>query len=234
MAISGITFNGITLRGTPGVVTTDLQLYLDAGNASSYPGTGTTWTDLSGQNKNFTWNASPSFVSDGASSYFNTLNNYASGPASNSFGVTNATGYCVMIACLNITLTENVAFYWDGGGGRGIYSHLPYIDNNVYWDQGGCCNADTRTYVASGGATTWNIWTFNRQSSTNRSIYKNGTILTTNATTAADPALNANSVLINSSSVWNARLSFIMLYNRGLSNTEVSQNFEALRGRYGI
>jgi len=29
-------------------------------------------------------------------------------------------------------------------------------------------------------------------------------------------------------------LSNIMIYNRALSNTEISQNFNALRGRYGI
>ena len=226
------------LNHSPSIVTNGLTLYLDAGNPKSYPGSGTAWNDLSGQNKNFTWSASPSFVSAGALSYFNTLNLYASGPPSNSFGVTNATGYCLMVACLNITLTNNIAFNWDGAGGRGIYSHLAYGSSDiVYWDQGGCCNSDTRTSVASGGSTTWNIWTFNRQSSTNRSIYKNGTILTTNTTVAADPGLTANPVIINVDSggrVWNARLSFMMLYNRGLTDLEVQQNFNALRGRYEL
>jgi len=226
----------MALVHSPSIITSGLTLYLDAANPKSYPGSGASWFDLSGQGKNFTWSASPSFVSDGALSYFNTLNLYASGPASNSFGVTNATGYCVMIACLNITSTLNTAFNWDGAGGRGIYSHLPYGTDVIYWDQGGCCLADTRTSVASGGATTWNIWTFNRQSSINRSIYKNGTILTTNTTTAADPGLNANPVIINAdpSRVWNARLSFMMLYNRGLSDVEVQQNYNALRGRFGL
>ena len=222
------------LNHSPSIVTNGLTLYLDAGNSKSYPGSGTTWTDLSGQGKNFVWSGTPSFTSDGALSYFTTLGSQASGPASNSFGVTNSTGYCVMIACLNISLTGAVAFNWDGGGGRGIYSHLPFADDVVYWDQGGCCLADTRTSVASGGATTWNIWTFNRQSSTNRSIYKNTTILTTNTTTAADPALNSNAAIINPGASWNSRLSFMMLYNRGLTDLEVQQNFNALRGRYGL
>jgi len=226
----------MSVYGGPNIVTNGLVLNLDAGNSKSYPGSGTTWNDLSGQNKNFVWSGTPSFVSAGSLSYFNTLNLYASGPASNSFGITNATGYCVMLACLNITLTLNTAFNWDGTGGRGIYSHLPYGTDVIYWDQGGCCNPDTRTSVSSGGATTWNIWTFNRQSSINRSIYKNGTILTTNTTIAADPGLNANPAIINAdpSRVWNARLSFMMLYNRGLTDLEVQQNFNALRGRYDL
>ena len=224
----------MSVQAGPNLIESGLVLNLDAANLKSYPGSGTTWADLSGNGKNFTWSSTPSFTSDGGASCFNTLNLNALGPASNSFGVTNATGYCVMVACLNNILTNNVAFVWDGAGSRGIYSHLPYGDNNIYWDQGGCCNADTRTSVASGGSTTWNIWTFNRKSSTNRSIYKNGTILTTNTTTAADPGLTANSVIINSGNVWNAKLSVMMLYNRGLTDAEVLQNFNALRGRFGI
>jgi len=222
------------LNHSPSIVTNGLTLYLDAGNPKSYSGSGTTWNDLSGQRKDYTWSGSPSFVSAGALSYFNTSGLQASGPASNSFGITNSTGYCVMVASLNVSLTAGVAFNWDGGGGRGIYSHLPYDNDVVYWDQGGCCAADTRTSVASGGSSTWNIWTFNRQSSINRSIYKNGTILTTNTTVAADPALNSNVALINPGGGWNARLSFMMLYNRGLTDLEVQQNFNALRGRYGL
>ena len=224
----------MSVQAGPNLIESGLVLNLDAANLKSYPGSGTTWADLSGNGKNFTWSSTPSFTSDGGASCFNTLNLNALGPASNSFGVTNATGYCVMVACLNNILTNNVAFVWDGAGSRGIYSHLPYGDNNIYWDQGGCCNADTRTSVASGGSTTWNIWTFNRKSSTNRSIYKNGTILTTNTTTAADPALNSNAAIINVSGGWSVRLSFMMLYNRGLTDAEVLQNFNALRGRFGI
>ena len=224
----------MSVYGGPNIVTNGLQLYLDAGNASSYSGSGTTWTDLSGQNKNFVWSGTPSFVSAGSLSYFTTVGLQASGPASNSFGVTNATGYCVMVASLNSSPTGSIAFNWDGGGGRGIFSTLTWSDDVVYWDQGGCCAADTRTSVASGGATTWNIWAFNRQSATDRSIYKNATILTTNTTTAADPALNSNAATINPGGSWQARLSFMMLYNRGLTNLEVQQNFNALRGRYGL
>ena len=60
------------LNHSPSIVTNGLTLYLDAGNPKSYPGSGTAWNDLSGQGKNFTWSASPSFVSAGALSYFNT------------------------------------------------------------------------------------------------------------------------------------------------------------------
>jgi hypothetical protein len=38
------------------IIKDGLQLYLDAGNTSSYPGSGNTWYDLSGNNRHFTLN----------------------------------------------------------------------------------------------------------------------------------------------------------------------------------
>ena len=46
--------NYVAPVGPPALVTTGLVLNLDAGNASSYNGTGTTWTDLSGKGNNGT------------------------------------------------------------------------------------------------------------------------------------------------------------------------------------
>ena len=53
----------------------DLELYLDAGNASSYPGSGTTWTDLSGNGRNGTLTNGPTYSSaDGGSIVFDGTN----------------------------------------------------------------------------------------------------------------------------------------------------------------
>ena len=238
VSIGGATIaGGVNLGDYVPVVTGGLQLLLDAGNTSSYSGSGTTWNDISGNGKNFSWTTTPSFTSAGTASYFSTSNLTANGPASNSFGVTNLSGYCVIVACMVNTVQQATSFNWDGGGGRGIFSHLTWSNDVVYWDQGGCCAPDTRTSVASGGSTTWNIWGLNRLSSTNRSIYKNGTILTTNTEVAADPGLTATPVVINqigASINWDARLGVMMLYNRGLTDAEMMQNVTALRGRYGV
>jgi hypothetical protein len=47
-----------------------LKVWVDAGNASSYSGTGTTWSDLSGNSNNLTLNGSPSYNSTTGSFYF--------------------------------------------------------------------------------------------------------------------------------------------------------------------
>jgi hypothetical protein len=62
------------------LVTTGLILNLDAGNPSSYSGSGTTWTDLTGNGYNAELVGSPTFVSNGNKSYFNlTGSNYMQG-----------------------------------------------------------------------------------------------------------------------------------------------------------
>jgi hypothetical protein len=61
---SGIAIGGgITIVEEFGIVTTGLQLYLDAGRTSSYPGTGTAWTDLSGNGRNGTLTNGPTYSS---------------------------------------------------------------------------------------------------------------------------------------------------------------------------
>lgn len=55
---------------TPALAGDDqLLVHLDAGLTSSYAGTGTTWTDLSGQDNHATLFGSPTFISDGTASH---------------------------------------------------------------------------------------------------------------------------------------------------------------------
>ena len=219
------------------IVTSGLVLNLDAGNIASYGGSGTTWTDVSGNGRNFTWSSTPSFTSIGSSSYFSTSGSGSClGPASNSFGIDNTSGYTIFVICKQNSFTSTSAFNFNGSVayGRGIFAHLTWNDGSVYFDQGGCCGGDTRTYVASGGASTWNIWVFRRLSnSSERSIIKNETTLTTNTAGAANINLDATQAYVAGGG-WDVQLNSFIVYNRGLSNAEISQNYNALRDRFGI
>jgi hypothetical protein len=231
---------------SPKMVTDGLVLALDAANPKSYPGTGTVWKDLSGNGRNFNWVSSPNFTSDGTLSYFSTLGNRCTGPASNSFGINNTSGYTIFLIVMQNALVATSAFkfYKDGSGSasRGIFSHCTWSDDVVYFDQGGCCSSDTRTNIASGGSQTWNIWTFRRlTNSSTRTISKNGTTLVTNTALATNINLNSTAVDLGSSdesggnsSTWNARLGGFFVYNRGLTDVEILQNFNSAKGRYGL
>lgn len=233
------------ITGGAPVVTNGLVLNLDAGISRSYPGSGTLWRDLSGNGRNFNWVSSPSYTS-GSIPYFSTLGNRCTGPASNSFGINNTSGYTIFLISMQNALASTAAFkfYKDGASSvsRGIFSHCTWSDDNIYFDQGGCCNSDTRTNVASGGSQSWNIWTFRRlTNSSTRSISKNGSTLTTNTNAAANIDLNSTAVDLGSSdeyggnsSTWNARLGGFIVYNRGLSDTEILNNYNSLKSRFGL
>jgi hypothetical protein len=229
------------------IVRNGLVLHLDAANPKSYSGSGTTWNDLSGNGRNFSWVSSPSFSIDGSVPYFTTLGNRCTGPASNSFGIDNTSGYTIFLIVKQMSLVQSSAFKFyknnlSTSSGRGIFAHSTWSDNNIYFDQGGCCGSDTRTSIASGGIDSWTVLTFRRlTSSSNRSILKNGSVLTTNSNAAATLDLDSRAVDLGgsdeyggNSSAWNARLNSFIVYNRGLTEQEIQQNFNALRGRYGI
>jgi hypothetical protein len=67
-------------------------------------------------------------------------------------------------------------------------------------------------------------------------IYINGNLESTNARTGTITAgaKNIGSSSGGGSEYFNGTISDVKFYNRALSATEVQQNFNALRGRYGI
>ena len=114
----------------PKAVTNGLVLELDAGNTKSYPGTGTTWFDLSGNGYHGTLVSSPSFAaSNGGAFTFNGSSNYATLPYAgllnlgNAFtiqatiklpDITNITDYTV-VSALDVTnpvVTKGYSFGW--------------------------------------------------------------------------------------------------------------------------
>jgi hypothetical protein len=69
------TSNTITINDTSILIIP--QLYLDAGNVSSYPGSGTTWTDLSGNGRDGTLTNGPIYsIAGGGSIMFDGTNDF--------------------------------------------------------------------------------------------------------------------------------------------------------------
>lgn len=229
------------LKWSLDITNNGLQLYLDASSATSYPGSGTTWYDLSGNQRNFTWNTTPSFNSSGVK-YFNTNGYGAAGPASNSFGVTNTSGYTIFLTMYQYGLTSSNAFRWESSnsGSRGIFSHCTWSDNNVYWDQGGCCGSDTRTNASISNSTgTWHVISYRcNYAATNRTLWDNNSIIATNTSGIANINLNSGAAQVGYSSeygtTWNARIGQFAMYNRSLSDTEMNSVINTFRSKVGI
>lgn len=234
----------VSSDGANPIVKDGLQLYLDASDSDSYPGSGTSWFDLSGNNRTCTWISTPTFQNFGVRN-FTVLGNSCRGPASNSFGITNTSGYTITTVFKQNSLVSTGAFQFYQTGvsnSRAIFAHCTWSDNIVYFDQGGCCASDTRTYAHSQGVEAWTVMTFRRQTNgSTRTIFKNSSILAEETATAATVVPNSTPVDVAGSAVyggntstWDANIAAFLVYNRGLTDAEVKSNVATIRARLGI
>lgn len=227
----------------------NLQLLLDASNVKSYSGTGTTWYDISGNNRHFTWNGTngAQFTRSGSKSYFSTNGTRAQGPASNSFGINNGTGYTIVMVSTTQSDNSNSSFKFYNTSGsnsastsRGIFNHPGWANYTMYFDQSTCCNADQRTQYTFGLSDMRNfrIWTF-RSRLYDRCIFMNGVNYITNSTYAGNINLGSAAVDLGSSdeyggaaSNWNGQIAYFAVYNTGLDDTTILNLTNALTGRF--
>jgi hypothetical protein len=91
---------------------------------------------------------------------------------------------------------------------------------------------------SAGGSITQNAWQYVgiRFDGTNKTIWKNGEIIATQAA-AVNSTSNTEQLRVgegNANELFNGNITQVTIYNRALSDNEVRQNFNALRGRYGI
>ena len=208
----------------PRIVTDGLVLALDAGNPKSYPGSGTTWTDLSGNGHNITLGSSVSFVSSfgGVLNFAEDANGYGRNTSMN-------------LSSSNYTVMSFVRKNAVGNDGRTITAY----NNN--WLLG---HHDTTygDYYAEGWVndigsplsdTTWRMFTGTGNiSSDSYSLYINENHIITNANGSQGP--NGWNLNNQYSQYSNCQIATLICYNRVLTASEVQQNFNATRSRFSI
>lgn len=225
------------------VVTDSLVLYLDTAILASYPGTGTVWTDLSGSGNDLTLTNSPTFLtSDGGYLLFNGTNQYAS---RNSPVSTKIISYsmCIFIrpSVLNVLSiavhngaersgTANGYGLGIGSGNGNAGSNLQGIHNGLTWLDPGYTFPSTNAWYYlvvtrdSGGTTRWYV---NTTQTSNTSV-----------ATPATPSLNFSVGNWDPSQTttryFTGGISVVQFYDKQLSQSEINQNFDVLRGRYGL
>jgi hypothetical protein len=225
--------------GAP-VVDSSLVLWLDAGQASSYSGSGTTWTDLSGLGNNETLINGPTYSSSNGGIFtFNGSTQYSIGPRPSSI-VTNG-GLSVVIwakwTTTGTTVSTIQALVDNNHSGSPVQGFVmqdrPDLSKSLTW--GG---AQSTFQVGDG---TWRCCIGTNDGVTSK-LYINGVLDA--SSTESYPATVQSNVNIGS---WesgrnlgyggrylNGSVGLVMLYNRALSADEVAQNFNALRRRFGI
>jgi hypothetical protein len=223
---------------TGGIVTNGLVLNLDAAKVDSYPGTGTAWYDISGNNNNGTLTNGPTFSGIGkqASIVFDGVDDYAD--CGNS-AVLNTTSSISINVWFKAAYNPNViyrAIVDKGRDGFGAWSlAIDEVQTKATFKVVIAGSNRSVTCVSSYGNNIWTLIT-GVFTGTNLLIYQNG-ILENSGSFSGTIGTNSISVKIgkpNDTYAFGGNVATTQIYNRALSATEISQNFNALRGRYGI
>jgi hypothetical protein len=218
----------------PEIVNPGLVLHLDAGSTRSYPGSGTTWTDLSGNGYNATSVGSPTFTSNyftlnGSSQYF-TL---AATP------LTSVTTCTMLMWIFNAAAqTPSAGLFFSRNASSTSTPGMNFQFNNPT-RLGWTWNNDPASYNYDTGLTiTQGSWSMVAVSvgATSTTHWVNTDSNTQSFTTVAQTfdTVNIGRESTSNGRYFNGRIGVVNLYNRALSAAEIRQNFNALRGRYGI
>ena len=241
----GVASLSMKSTGGDGIVTNNLVLHLDAGDSSSYSGSGTTWTDLSGQGNHATLVSGPTYSSShGGYLNFDGSNDHATLPAIDLTG--NEITFAIWTYNQTNT-TSSLIFLGDTGSspgsGRILNIHsLPYSGNMYYFDKGYDGTGYDRlsgSFSSTSLHTGWIHWVFTANASTgSMKMYRNGTLYNS-ATGKTKTLTNANGDIrriarTNGSQCVGAWISNLQLYKKELSQAEVTQNFNAMASRFGL
>lgn len=225
----------MSYQNGPRIVTDRLVLYLDAGNSKSYPGVGTMWFDLSGNNlhatliDNIQHNTNGYFILDGSQDGAQ-INNF---PAVFSNSVT-MTGWFYF----DINNTRDVLF---GSFDDAIMdiSFERHTSNRLrlYWNNG------INDIFSSNNIAPANRWLYisiirNKEMNAVQ-FYIDGKIVSSTNVVSSDILTNNLTFRIGRDTRtdftnMNGKISSIKIYNKALSGNEIQQNYNALKGRFSL
>ena len=219
----------MALAHSPKIITDGLVLCLDAGNSKSYPGSGSTWTDLSGQGNNGT--LSTTYTHNSAEGF---LKFSGSGVATiPSLLLSNVTWEIFYRSNSSDTFSQYGRILDFGDTTISLGTALSY-QLRMWTNAGGSRSAES-TLNGVGQDNTWHHIIYSYDGSTTAfyfdSVYQNGYAKSgaLNGGSSADLTIGNGDALL-----FNGDIAVVRVYNRALTASEISQNFNALRGRFGI
>ncbi len=249
-----------TIRG-PKIVTSGLVLALDAADRKSYSGSGTAWTDLSGNNANFTLGfagaggAIPTFSNNALKTSFTATTQNHTYCNNNNTTIRNLlySNHTIEIACKINSLTRgidlNAAYTTEVRTGMiiwpGFHSGLNMDNTYLYYE---IWNGTTNPVSVVTNITSYvgkNIVLHAVRISNTMYIYINGALITS-SNISAPTNYGYNDLIVgcakttnvpsNNTYSWPSNIDFysVKLYNIGFNQSQVTQNFYATKGRFGI
>ena len=220
------------------IVQQGLVLNLDAGNPYSYAGAGTTWYDVSGNSYNGTLIGSPSYTSNNNGGIiFDSNAKYGTLPTS---GLAFGTGQFAIEVWVYSTaaVTNNVIYASQSSNVAGFVAlFYPSGLGFALTDFNSVGVRTTTTHQTAVSQNTWYHVVGIRNASNQYIVYVNGVASTTNATATTSLTTAAPQIASNPATTgerFTGTIASLRLYNRSLSATEVLQNYNATKGRFGL
>jgi len=225
------------------IVKDGLILDMDAAKRDSYPGTGTTWNDISGFQYNGTLTNGPTFNSaNGGSIVFDGVDDRVSRTTNINTGqnfTVNAWIYPTLLGTTRRAVAASSYNYTSLNGW--FFAAAPGSTNNAFFLSVGNDNAYR---ISAANTLSLSQWVYisavcqNGGGSIN--LYKNGietsyavTVLSTNTLTYTYPQFNVGfRDSAGTTDPYTGNISVVQIYNRALSAAEVLQNYNATKGRY--
>jgi len=230
------------------IVTAGLVLNLDAGNPASYPGSGVDWNDLSGNGNNGTLTNGPTYSSaNGGSIVFDGTNDFA---LINSPSTIQNQDFTVSVwinpEVQNAAIISIIDFDHAGSPLQGwvMQSEDATTNRNYYfgWYDGSSFQPTNGIGSGKGIQITTSVWQ-NLTYSKNGTLllaYKNGIQIYSSTATNGNVSYltNRNLQIAGCVSIpgrnFKGNIPLAQIYNRALSASEVLQNYNAQKSRFGL
>jgi hypothetical protein len=232
----------VALIHSPSIVTSGLVLCLDAANTKSYPGSGTTWTDLSGRGNTDVTLSNTTFVG-GTIPYldFNGTNSYGYNFTANNGLTSGNTATIILWIYPNTTQPDGsysgmFALGTKGcalGSGNG-QTLLFSMQSNRTLTMAKWCD-DSYSSIAP-AANTWSMVSLVKNGASTRfginaSIFNDAANTGTQNFAGDDLTIGCTD---NPGRYFSGRIASVVLYNSALTDAQLQQNFNALRSRFSI
>lgn len=250
----GQNFRAVQNLFNPDIVRKGLVLLLDAGDRKSYPGRGGIWYDLSGNQNHARMvsygNSLPVFQNNGF--YFNGNTSKAAFICPTSRNLTNKKEVSVYLWCKSISGTNRQYGVDTRGAGsvgvgvgigfdnNGPYKTFSFADTGAGYDEPNAPTTFQNNTVYQLGVSRSYAGTAISILDTD-SVTKIAPSLANNTLTSADLNLGPYTIGVYTGGLssqdnywWKGEIYIVMMYDRELSQAEITQNFNALRGRFGI
>ena len=215
----------------PKLATDGLVLCLDAADVNSYPRTGTSWSDVSGNGNNGTLTNGPTFnSSNGGSIVFDGVDDCVL--VNSNANILSKTAYTKTAWFYTTSFGTNNNIISGGNSGQ----HAFWLGASSYLRAGHNGNWSTVVTTTSMSLNTWYYGAVTFNTSTGWILYLNGIQETTSSDTTT--FTGNQEILIGAYStagnVYTGRIATSLVYNRVLTSTEILQNYNATKSRFGL